>query len=69
VNYGLEEIFVERSAEGFLRIAIKDNGTLKECHIQEERGNAYPGEVYIGTSYKMCFYRYKLQEKCLYVYG
>ncbi|WP_406542152.1 hypothetical protein [Clostridium ljungdahlii] len=32
----MEEIFVERSAEGFLRIAIKENDILKECHIQEE---------------------------------
>lgn len=49
MNYILEEIFVERSAEGFLRIVIKDNAILRECHIQEKKGNAYPGEVYIGV--------------------
>lgn len=49
MNNDLEEIFVERSVTGFLRIVIKDNGILKECHIQEEMGNAYPGEIYMGV--------------------
>jgi ribonuclease G len=43
----LKEIFIERQKE-LLRIAIKENGELKECLIEEENLEPYPGEIYKG---------------------
>lgn len=44
----MREIFVERN-RGLLRIIIRQNGILKECLIEEQKGDAYPGEVYNGV--------------------
>lgn len=43
----LKEIFIERQKE-LLRIAIKEKDELKECLIEEETGEPYPGEIYKG---------------------
>lgn len=43
----LKEIFIERQKE-LLRIAIKEKDELKECFIEEETGEPYPGEIYKG---------------------
>ncbi len=43
----LKAIFIERQ-ENLLRIAIKENDSLKECFIEEENGEPYPGEIYKG---------------------
>lgn len=44
----MKEIFIERQKE-LLRIAIKENDELKECFIEEETGEPYPGEIYKGV--------------------
>lgn len=43
----MKEIFIERQKE-LLRIAIKENDRLKECLLEEETGEPYPGEIYKG---------------------
>lgn len=43
----MKDIFIERQ-DNLLRIAIKENDTLKECFIEEENGEPYPGEIYKG---------------------
>jgi ribonuclease G len=43
----MKEIFIERQNE-LLRIAIKQNDRLKECLLEEETGEPYPGEIYKG---------------------
>ncbi|MEA4825468.1 MAG: Rne/Rng family ribonuclease, partial [Clostridium sp.] len=43
----LEEIFIERDKE-ILRIALRENGRLKECFIEEESEEPSPGEIYKG---------------------
>lgn len=43
----MKEIFIERQKE-LLRIAIKQNDKLKECLLEEETGEPYPGEIYKG---------------------
>ncbi|AWI06668.1 Rne/Rng family ribonuclease [Clostridium drakei] len=43
----MKNIFIERQ-ENLLRIAIKENDILKECFIEEENGEPYPGEIYKG---------------------
>jgi len=43
----LNEIFIERQRE-LLRIAVKEDGSLKECFIEEESDNPYPGQIYKG---------------------
>lgn len=43
----MREIFIERQKE-LLRIAIKENDRLKECLIEEESVEPYPGEIYKG---------------------
>lgn len=43
----MREIFIERQKE-LLRIAIKENNKLKECLIEEESAEPYPGEIYKG---------------------
>lgn len=43
----MKEIFIERQKE-LLRIAIKENDRLKECFLEEETGEPYPGEIYKG---------------------
>jgi len=43
----MNEIFIERQRE-LLRIAVKENGSLKECFIEEESDNPYPGQIYKG---------------------
>ena len=43
----MNEIFIERQRE-LLRIAVKENGFLKECFIEEESDNPYPGQIYKG---------------------
>ncbi|MDW8799854.1 ribonuclease E/G [Clostridium sp. A1-XYC3] len=43
----MREIFIERQKE-LLRIAIKEKDKLKECLIEEETGEPYPGEIYKG---------------------
>lgn len=44
----MREIFIERS-EKLLRIALKDNGILSECFIEEEQNEPLPGELYKGV--------------------
>lgn len=44
----MREIFIERS-EDILRIAIKENGELTECFIEEETLEPLPGEIYKGV--------------------
>jgi ribonuclease G len=44
----MKTIFIERR-EKLLRIAIRDNGELKECFIEEDHGSVYPGQVYKGV--------------------
>lgn len=43
----MNEIFIERQ-RNLLRIAVKENGSLKECFIEEESDNPYPGQIYKG---------------------
>lgn len=43
----MRDIFIERS-EDILRIAIKENGELVECFIEEETNEPLPGEIYKG---------------------
>ncbi|MBC8062964.1 MAG: Rne/Rng family ribonuclease [Clostridiaceae bacterium] len=43
----MNEIYIERQRE-LLRIAVKENGCLKECFIEEESDNPYPGQIYKG---------------------
>lgn len=43
----MKEIFIERQKE-LLRIAIKEKDRLKECLIEEESVEPYPGEIYKG---------------------
>lgn len=43
----MKEIFIERQKE-LLRIALKENDKLKECFLEEENGEPYPGEIYKG---------------------
>lgn len=43
----MEEIFIERDKE-ILRIALRENGRLKECFIEEESEEPSPGEIYKG---------------------
>lgn len=43
----MKEIFIERQEE-LLRIAIRENDKLKECLLEEETGEPYPGEIYKG---------------------
>lgn len=44
----LEEIFIERE-EGLLKIALRENGRLKECFIEEEGDKPSPGKLYKGV--------------------
>ncbi|KOA21273.1 ribonuclease E [Clostridium homopropionicum DSM 5847] len=44
----MEEIFIEREKDS-LRIAIKENGSLKECLIEEDNSEPSPGELYKGV--------------------
>ena len=44
----MKEIFIERQRE-LLRIAIKNNGRLDECFIEEESSEPMPGQIYKGT--------------------
>ncbi|NMM64546.1 ribonuclease E/G [Clostridium sp. P21] len=44
----MKDIFIERQ-DNLLRIAIKQNNILKECFIEEENGEPYPGEIYKGV--------------------
>lgn len=44
----LKEIFVERNGST-LRIAIKKNNKLKECYIEEDSKEPFPGEIYKGV--------------------
>lgn len=41
----MKEIFIERRKE-ILRVAIKNNGSLTDCFIEEERHGPYPGQIY-----------------------
>ena len=43
----MNEIFIERQ-RNLLRIAVKENGQLKECFIEEESDIPYPGQIYKG---------------------
>lgn len=43
----MKEIFIERSRD-LLRIAVKEKDELKECFIEQETGEPYPGEIYKG---------------------
>jgi ribonuclease G len=43
----MREIFIERR-ENLLRIAIKDQGRLSECFMEEENQGALPGQIYKG---------------------
>ncbi|GAA0718667.1 ribonuclease E/G [Clostridium malenominatum] len=43
----MKEIFVERNGS-VLRIAIKKNNKLKECFIEEDSKEPFPGEIYKG---------------------
>ncbi|MBV7273063.1 Rne/Rng family ribonuclease [Clostridiaceae bacterium UIB06] len=43
----MKKIFIERKKE-LLRIAVKEKDELKECFIEEETGEPYPGEIYKG---------------------
>lgn len=43
----MKEIFIERE-DRLLRIAIKENGKLKECYIEEEDNTPKVGEIYKG---------------------
>lgn len=45
---GLKDIFIERQSN-LLRIAIREKNVLKECFIEEENGEPYPGEIYKGV--------------------
>lgn len=44
----MKEIYIERQKE-LLRIAIKNNGRLEECFIEEESSEPMPGQIYKGT--------------------
>ena len=44
----MKEIYIERQKE-LLRIAIKNNGKLEECFIEEESTEPMPGQIYKGT--------------------
>ncbi|MBC2580633.1 ribonuclease E/G [Clostridium sp. DJ247] len=44
----MKEIFIERQKE-LLRIAVKENDELKECLIEGNSTEPYPGEIYIGV--------------------
>lgn len=44
----MNEIFIERQRE-LLRIAVKENGQLKECFIEEENYKPYSGQIYKGV--------------------
>ena len=43
----MKEIFIERR-ENILRIAIRQNGKLQECIVEEENGEPVIGEIYKG---------------------
>jgi ribonuclease G len=43
----LKDIFIERQ-DNLLRIAIREKEIIKECFIEEENGEPYPGEIYKG---------------------
>ncbi|MFU0825350.1 Rne/Rng family ribonuclease [Clostridium sp.] len=43
----MEEVYIEREKD-ILRIAIKEDGRLKECFIEEENNEPSPGEIYKG---------------------
>ena len=43
----MREIFIERR-ESLLRVAIKDNNELVECHIEEDNKEPVAGELYKG---------------------
>lgn len=43
----MKQIFIERR-ENLLRIAIKNEGKLQECFIEEENKEPQPGEIYKG---------------------
>ena len=44
----MNEIFIERQRE-LLRIAVKENGQLKECFMEEENYKPYAGQIYKGV--------------------
>lgn len=44
----LEEVYIERE-RGILRIALREEGKLKECFIEEEKEEPSPGEIYKGV--------------------
>lgn len=44
----LKEIFIERRKE-ILRVAIKNNGVLTDCFIEEDKHAPYPGQIYKGV--------------------
>ncbi len=44
----MKDIFIERQ-ENLLRIAIRQKEIIKECFIEEENGEPYPGEIYKGV--------------------
>lgn len=44
----MREVFIERR-DNILRIAVKDNGRLSECFIEEDSHGALPGQIYKGV--------------------
>ncbi|WP_234121460.1 Rne/Rng family ribonuclease [Clostridium hydrogenum] len=44
----MKEVFVERY-DNLVRIAIKNQGKLEECFIEEEGTEIYPGQIYKGV--------------------
>lgn len=44
----MREVFIERR-DHLLRIAVKDNGRLSECFIEEDSQGALPGQIYKGV--------------------
>ena len=44
----MEEIFIEREGD-ILRIALREDGKLKECFIEEDNEEPTPGEIYKGV--------------------